>query len=69
MELEAALTATNDDSNLSNLQLENDEDSGEDEGELVDLLKVVSWVHLYHLGENIVNKNKWKKKIFPNIIK
>jgi hypothetical protein len=40
MELEAALTATatNDDSNLSNLQLENDEDSGEDEGELVDLL-------------------------------
>ena len=40
MELEAALTATatNDDSNLSNLQLENDEDSGEDEGELVELL-------------------------------
>ena len=40
MELEAALTATatNDDSNLSNLQLENGEDSGEDEGELVDLL-------------------------------
>ena len=36
MELEAALTATatNDDSNLSNLQLENDED----EGELVDIL-------------------------------
>ena len=36
MELEAALTATNDESNLSNLQLDNDEEEGE--GELVDIL-------------------------------
>ena len=36
MELEAALTATNDESNLSTLQLDNDEEEGE--GELVDIL-------------------------------
>ena len=36
MQYEAALTATNDESNLSTLQLDNDEEEGE--GELVDIL-------------------------------
>ena len=41
-ELEAALTATNDESNLSNLHLEKDEECEEGEGELVDLLNANS---------------------------